>query len=298
MAIAAEKIKELRDTTGISIMKCKDALTETNGDLAKAVEYLQRKGLKVAEKKKDKATSSGRITSFIQPDGKIGVLLELGCETDFAAKNDEFTTLLNDLSRQVATVGPTIDSPEKLIDQPLLNDNKIKVSDLLKNKIAKLGENIVLKRFTRFELGSTGLIGSYIHGNGKVGVLLELASDSEPVAKNEEFAVLAKDLCLQIAALSAKFVSREHITPENIEKQKEFYRHEMEKDSGKKKPPQIIEKIINGKLEKLFFAENCLLDQSFIKDDKLKISGLLKNKIAQLGGQITVKRFVRFELNG
>jgi len=192
--VTVKGIKELRDKTSASILECQKALAETNGDINKAVEYLRRRGLSIAEKKMDKAVSQGRIGSYIHSNGKMGVIVELGCETDF-------------------------------------------------------------------------------------------------VGNNESFQMLLKDLCLHIAAMSPVVVSREQLNQEIINQEKEFYRKEV-----KDKPPQIIDKIVEGKLEKFFYSQKCLLDQPFVKDDKIKVGDLIKNHIAKFGENIVVKRFQRFEI--
>lgn len=194
MTVDTKDIKDLRDKTGAGIMECKTALGECKGDIKEAVEWLKRKGLVNAEKKKDKVTSAGSIGSYIHTNGKIGVLIEVACETDF-------------------------------------------------------------------------------------------------VAKNEEFQKLMKELCLQIAAMSPIVVSRDQLNKEVIEKEREFYKQEV-----KDKPPQIADKIVEGKLEKFFYTQRCLLDQPYVKEDKVKISELIKGHISKFGENINVKRFVRFEL--
>lgn len=201
--INIKAVKELREKTGLGMLECKSALVETKGDIAKSIDCLKRRGLKIAEKKEGKTTTAGRIWSYIHGNGKIGVLIEINCETDFVAKNEEFQNLL-------------------------------------------------------------------------------------------------QDLCLQIAAMSPLTVSRADLSPELVAKEKEIYQHQVKEESSKKgakeKPPEIMERIVQGKLNKFFFSQKCLLDQSFVKDGNITIANLIKSKIGKFGENITVKRFVRFKV--
>ena len=266
MNITATMVKELRDKTGAGMMDAKKALVEVDGDMDKAMEVLRQKGIASAEKKMGRIAAEGRVGSYV--DSSVGAMIEVNCETDFVAKNAEFIELTNGLAEMVAKMNPADVAALENMTYPKCG--KL-ISDVLKEKIASIGEKITIRRFVRYE----GNIATYIH-NGKIGVLLETS------VANEE---LAKDICLHIASSAPEFVSRNEIPASVIEEER---RIEMGKEDLAKKPEQIREKIVEGRVNKLM-AERCLLEQPFVKNPDLTIEQLVS-------GKLDVLRFTRFVL--
>lgn len=266
MNITATMVKELRDKTGAGMMAAKKALVEVDGDMEKAMEVLRQKGIASAEKKMGRIAAEGRVASYV--DETCGAMIELNCETDFVAKNAEFIELANGLAEMVAKSNPT-----DVAALEALNCSKCgkPISEVLKEKIASIGEKITIRRFVRYE----GNVATYIH-NGKIGVLLETS------AKNEE---IAKDICLHIASSAPEFVSRNEIPASVIEEEK---RIEMGKEDLAKKPEQIRAKIVEGRVNKLM-AQKCLLEQPFVKNPEETIEQLVS-------GKLEVVKFDRFVL--
>lgn len=284
MEITAELVKTLREKTDAGMMDCKKALKETGGDLEAAVAYLRQKGLAVASKRADRATSEGAIWASIAPDHKSGLLLEVNCETDFVAKTPAFVELGTKLAEHLAAVA--LESVEELLTQPCPHDAKLSVTDYLNETIAKTGESIRIRHFTRYH---GDLITAYIHHGGKIGVMLELSgAEAAP-----EAVAAAKDLAMQVAATSPAAVRREEVSPELVAKEKAIYEAQA-KDSGK--PEKIIEKMVVGRLEK-FYKEVCLMEQTFVKDQNVTVAQFLKEVGAKLGGKnLQVKRFTRYQV--
>lgn len=280
--IPSELVKKLRDITNAGIMDCRKALIKVEGDLEKAQEILRQKGAEKAEKKKDRATNSGKIEAYIHEDG-AGVLIELNCETDFVAKNEMFQELSKDIALQTAQTSPK--SLEELLAQPFIKDNSKTVEDVLKEVIGTIGENMSVRRFERY----TGKLESYIHMS-KIGVLVELEC-----ADDFDFHTLGKDLAMQIAAQSPKYISKEHIPAEIAEKQKEIITQlaiDDNKKDAKPKPENIVvEKIAPGRYDK-WCQSVCLLEQAFIKDQNKTVADVVK----EAGKNISVKRFARYAL--
>ncbi len=284
MEITAELVKTLREKTDAGMMDCKKALKETGGDLEAAVAYLRQKGLAVASKRADRTTSEGAIWAAIAPDHKSGTLLEVNCETDFVAKTPAFVDLGTKLTEHLAAVA--LETVEELLTQPCPHDPKLSVTDYLNETIAKTGESIRVRHFTRYQ---GDLVTAYIHHGGKIGVMLELSGgDAAP-----EAVAAAKDLAMQVAATMPVAVGREEISPELIAKEKAIYEAQA-KDSGK--PEKIIEKMVMGRLEK-FYKEVCLVEQTFVKNPDLTVTQFLKEVGARLGGkELKVKRFTRYQV--
>ncbi|MGN0031475.1 MAG: translation elongation factor Ts [Candidatus Gastranaerophilaceae bacterium] len=266
MNITAQMVKELRDKTGAGMMDAKKALVEVDGDMEKAQEVLRQKGIASAEKKMGRIAAEGRVESFVGSD--CGALIEVNCETDFVAKNDEFKTLASNMAKHVAQLNPA--SVDAFLSSTCPDCGKV-IEDALKEKIASIGEKITVRRFVRYE----GAVASYIH-NGKIGVLLN-------ADKND--AELLNDICLHIASSAPKFVSREEIPQEVID---EETRIEMGKEDLLKKPENIRAKIVEGRVNKLM-SERCLLEQLFVKDPNQTIAQLIE-------GKLTIKAFTRYEL--
>lgn len=277
----AEKIKALREKTGAGMMDCKKALDEAAGDFEKAVEVLRKKGLSDAAKKATRTTKEGLIAAFVTPDGKKGGLIELDCETDFVAKTDEFSKAAADFAKRAAE--GSLKSPEGA-------DAEVKAL------IAKLGENMVLKRLERFEAAGSARIAYYVHGAGsKKGAMLELACGSDAVAKHDAVDGLCKELGMQIVAMSPKWTKREEVPAEAIAKEKEIFAEQVRAEG---KPEAAIAKIVEGKVNKLFFQAYVLLEQMSMRDNKTPIKDLVAQAAKAAGGDVTVARFARFQLGG
>ncbi|MBU7581962.1 MAG: elongation factor Ts [Nostoc sp. TH1S01] len=289
--ISAKLVQELRQKTGAGMMDCKKALKETEGDIEQAIDWLRKKGIASAGKKSDRIAAEGLVDTYIQPGGKVGVLIEVNCQTDFVARNEAFKSLVTSLAQQAATA----DSVESLLAQPYIGDNSITVDEYIKQSIANLGENIQVRRFVNFAVadGTTGVVDSYIHTGGRVGVLVELESASESAATNEEFQALARNAAMQVAACpNVEYVSVDQIPAEVVQKEKDI---EMGKDDLANKPENIREKIVQGRIEKRL-KEMTLLDQPYIRDQSISVEELVKQVKAKVGGEVKVSRFVRYIL--
>jgi elongation factor Ts len=284
LEITAELVKTLRAKTDAGMMDCKKALKETGGDLEAAVAYLRQKGLAVASKRADRTTSEGAIWASIAPDHKSGILLEVNCETDFVAKTPAFVDLGTKLTEHLAAVA--LETVEELLTQSCPHQPTITVTDYLNETIAKTGESIRIRHFTRYQ---GDLVTAYIHHGGKIGVMLELSGGGAA----PEAVAAAKDLAMQVAATIPVAVSREEVSPELVAKEKAIYEAQA-KESGK--PEKIIEKMVVGRLDK-FYKEVCLTEQSFVKNSDLTVAQFLKEVGAKLGGkELKVKRFIRYQV--
>ena len=288
-------VKTLREKTNAGMMDCKRALSEAGGDLEKAESILRLKGIASAGKKASRAAKEGVIISLIQPHGKVGVLAEINCETDFVAKNDIFRDFVKEVAEQIAGSDASKTSGlEALLAQPFINNPAISLQDAFAVKIASLGERILLRRFERFAVGEEsgspkeGIVSSYIHLQGKVGVLVEINCESENVAKSESFRGMVKDITLQIAAAHPTVVSRDQVDPALVSAEREIYKTQVQG-----KPEPIIEKIVDGKMDK-FYSTICLLEQACIKNPDITVKDLLAAKAAELGEKITIRRFARY----
>ena len=270
--VTATLVKELREKTGAGMMDCKKVLTETDGDMEKAIELLRERGITKAAKKTDRIAAEGIVAAYVSEDGKIGSVVEVNSETDFVGKNEEFRSFVADVAEQIAVKNPA--NVEELLNQKSMKDDTKTVQEVLTGKIATIGENITIRRFERFE--SNGLVEKYIHGDGKIGVLVELENG------NKE---LAKDICMQIAAAKPEFLDRESVPQERVEKEMEILKVQAMNEG---KPAEIAEKMVQGRIGK-FYAEICLVEQSFVKDPEMKVSKLMESKGAK------AIRFARFE---
>jgi elongation factor Ts len=289
MAITASAVKELRDITNAGMMACKKALTETEGDVQAAVKLLREKGIVKSAGRSDRETSEGIITAQVSEDGAQGVLVEFNCETDFVAKNDNFQAFVSDITNTIATSDVTDAEAATAVAH-----GGGTVQDALGAKFAELGEVIKIKQLIRYTVTGNGSVSSYIHMGGKVGVLLELSAGNADTVGTDSFKELARDLCLHIAASNPSGLTREDIDASTIEEEKEISRKQLIADG---KPEQIIEKILIGKINK-FYSEVCLLDQAFVKDDKVSITELLTAKGKELSDTVSVARYVRYNIGG
>jgi elongation factor Ts len=289
--ISAKLVQELRQKTGAGMMDCKKALIETEGNVEEAADWLRKKGISKAGAKSDRIAAEGLVDTYIQPGGRVGVLIEVNCQTDFVARNEAFKALVKNLAKQAATA----DSVESLLAQPYADSPSATVEEFIKQTIATLGENIQVRRFINFALaeGTSGVVDSYIHTGGRVGVLVELGSQAESVAANPEFQSLARNTAMQVAACpNVEYVSVDQIPAEIAQKEKDI---EMGKDDLANKPDNIKEKIVQGRIEKRL-KELTLIDQPYIRDQSISVEDLLKQAKTQLGTEIQVTRFVRYIL--
>lgn len=285
--ITAAIVKELRDKTNAGMMDCKKVLGETNGDIDAAIKLLRERGIMKAGTKTDRAANEGVITARISADAKSGLLLEINCETDFVSRNENFQAFVAEVADTLAA------SKAADLDAALaVQKDDLNIGDFVKSKVVEVGENIQFRKYVRFDAAPGGVVVSYIHLGGKVGVLLEVGTTKEDTASKDAFKELIKDLTLHIAAAAPKGLSRNDIPVEVADAEKEIYRARLA-DSGK--PANIIENILVGQMNK-FFAESCFLEQGFVKDDKVTITKLLEEKGKELGDTVTVTRFVRFGL--
>jgi len=281
LEISAELVKTLRDKTNCGFMDCKKALKETEGDLEKAVTFLRQKGIAVAGKRAERATSEGVVVATVTPDGLSGVLLEVNCESDFVAKTEAFQNFAQGLAAQIAATAPG-EVPELLV-QPWQGQANLTVQDYLNEIIGQTGENIRLRRFSRYAGG--GLVSAYIHFGGRIGVLVELSATQV----TPELTTLAKDLAMHVAASNPLAVAREDIDPGVVAQETEIYQAQA-RESGK--PEKIIERMVTGRVDK-FFKEVCLLEQPFVKNPDITVAQLLK----EAGGpDLRVVRFARYQL--
>ncbi len=273
MTIDPKQVAALREKTGTGMMECRKALVEANGNLEAAVDLLRAKGAAGAAKKADRAANQGVIAQSILAGGKIGLLLEVNCETDFVAKNDSF-------------LATTAEWAKLLAENPATDLEPLRVE-----AIQKIGENIVIRRNVRFEITGNGAVASYIHLGGKIGVLLEVSADKAETAENEEFKQFVRDVTLHIAAASPVCLNRDEIPPALAERERAIYVEKAPKD----KPAAQIEGIVKGMMNK-YFATACLLEQGFVKNPDQTITALVTEKSKTLGDTIEIRRFARFQV--
>ena len=277
MAFTAADVKSLREITGCGMMDCKKALTEVDGDMDKAIDLLREKGLATAAKKSGRIASEGIVKAYLTDDKKVGVLVEVNSETDFVAKNDEFQAYVTKVATIIAEKNPA--DVEALKALPF--EGADTVGDALTALIAKIGENMNIRRFERID----GNVCSYIHGGGRIGVLVE----AEGSLADEVAYEAARDVAMQVAAINPLYLSKDTIPAEDIEKEKHIIIAQIKEDpKNANKPENILEKMVGGKLNK-FFEQNCLLQQEFVKDSDFKVEAYLASKGVKL------INFVRFE---
>ena len=270
--VSASLVKELREKTGAGMMDCKKVLTETDGDMEKAIELLRERGIAKAAKKSGRIAAEGLVEAYVSEDGKIGAVVEVNSETDFVAKNEEFKTFVMNVAKQVVEKNPK--DVEELLSQDSIEVPGKTVNEVLVEKIATIGENMNIRRFERFE--SEGLVEKYIHGDGKIAVLVNMKKGTNEVAK---------DICMQIAAARPEYLNEQSVPAERVEKEKEILKIQTMNEG---KPEAIAEKIVQGRIGK-FFSEICLVDQAFVKDPNKKVSQVLKENDAE------IVEFARFE---
>ena len=282
-AVTSAMVKELRERTSAGMMDCKKALVESDGDMEKAIEWLREKGLSQAAKKASRIAAEGVVAQYISEDGTVGVIVEVNCETDFVAKTDNFVNFCNNVAKHIAKANPA--DVDALLTQAFVDDASKTVSDLVSEATVAIGEKISIRRFARYE--TTGVVSTYIHMGGKVGVLVEVSTDKQ----DDEIKVFAHDLALQIAAAKPEAVRREEVDAAKLEKEKEILRAQAINEG---KPEKIVDRMVEGRIEK-YYKEVCLLEQPFVKDGDKSIKGLMAEVAKATGANLDVVRFARFE---
>jgi elongation factor Ts len=282
------------------MMKCKEALVKADGDFDKAQEILRIEGQTGAEKKSGRSTRQGLLGVKISDDRKTGVLTEVNCESDFVARTEDFQALVQDISDHISELNPTHVRPEDvqtatqeavyLYEQKFAKDPSQTVSELIRSKIAKLGENITVSRFARLSVNGSGYVGSYVHTGAQVATIVEVHA-SETAVNDEEFQTLVRDIAMHVTAANPQFISRESVTADALAREKAIQRERALKEG---KPEKMVDRIVEGRIAK-FYEEVCLLEQPFIKDNGVTVGELVKSKAAKLG-DITVAQFVRFKV--
>lgn len=281
MAFTAKDVKALREKTGCGMMDCKKALTEANGDMDKAVDYLREQGLAKQEKKSGRIAAEGVAFAKTNSDNTVGVVIEVNAETDFVAKNADFQAFVEICADTVIEKNPA--DVEALLACTAVGSTET-VDALLKEKILTIGENIKIRRFVRFDSAVT----AYIHAAGRIGVIVKFDTD---VADKDGFQTYAKDIAMQIAAINPSFLNKESVSAETLEHEKSIMKAEVI-NSGK--PEAIADKIVMGKIGK-FYKENCLVEQVFVKDSSMTVTDYTNNVAKELGGSIKIVDFVRYE---
>lgn len=289
MAITASMVKELREQTGAGMMDCKKALTETDGDFDKAVEFLREKGLATAQKKAGRIAAEGIVAATIKDGDKTAAIVEVNAETDFVAKNEVFQTYVKEVVEQIASSDAA--DIEAFKAEPWALDTSITVQDKLSAMIAKIGENMNIRRFEKI-VSEDGIVVSYIHAGGKIGVLVEAQTDNHSDAVKEAL----KNIAMQIAALNPKYVKSDEVPEDYKEREKEILMAQAKNDpKNASKPENIIEKMIMGRLNKEL-KEVCLLEQEYVKaENKETVAKYLEAVSKEVGSNVTLKRFIRFE---
>ena len=275
MSISATMVKELREKTSAGMMDCKKALEESKGDFEAAVEWLRVKGLSAAAKKADRVAAEGLVNAT--NNGKTGAVVEINSETDFASRNDKFKELVSNITQLVLT-SPSVD--------------QTKIDEMVKAAVATIGENMVFRRSEKYTVQGEGLVHTYVHGEGKIGVMIEIGTSTAAAATSADARTFAADVCMHIAATNPMALSQDQMNADVVAKEKEILKAKN-LEQGKK--AEMIDKIVEGQIRK-FLAENCLMDQAFVKNPDLTITGYAKECGKKAGGDLTVKRFVRFEL--
>ena len=282
--ITAQMVKELRERTGAGMMDCKKALTEANGDIEKAIEVLREKGLAAAAKKAGRVAAEGLVKTYISEDKKNGAIVEVNCETDFVSAGDEFATLAENIAKQVALSNAT--TVAELLEEKYVADSEKTVQEFITGLIAKIGENMQIRRFVKYS-PEKGAVQSYIHGGGRIGVLVELACDTV----NDVVLEVAKDVAMQVAAANPLFLDRTFVDTTTLDKEKEIYRVQALNEG---KPEKIVDKMVEGRIQK-YYKENCLTEQVWVKNPDLTITKYLTEKSKEIGCPITIAKFTRFE---
>lgn len=283
MSFTAKDVKELREKTGCGMMDCKKALTSSNGDMEKAIDFLREKGLAAAAKKSSRIAAEGLAMAYTNEDSSVGVAIEVNSETDFVAKNADFQAFVKLCAETVMKQKPA--SVEELLAAKTENGQTIEAA--LQEKILVIGENIKIRRFELLE----GVVASYVHAGGKIGVLVKFDVADKSVVSGEAFKTFAKDIAMQVAAASPAYLRREEVPAEVLEHEKKILKEQIVQGGA---PEKVADKILEGKIGK-YYKEVCLIDQSFVKDGHMSVADYAKNVSKELGTEIKIEAFVRFE---
>lgn len=283
MSFTAKDVKELREKTGCGMMDCKKALTSSNGDMEKAIDFLREKGLAAAAKKSSRIAAEGLAMAYTNEDSSVGVAIEVNSETDFVAKNADFQAFVKLCAETVMKQKPA--SIEELLAAKTENGQTIEAA--LQEKILVIGENIKIRRFERLE----GVVASYVHAGGKIGVLVKFDVADKSVVSGEAFKTFAKDIAMQVAAASPAYLKREEVPAEVLEHEKKILKEQIVQGGA---PEKVADKILEGKIGK-YYKEVCLVDQPFVKDGHMSVADYAKNVSKELGTEIKIDAFVRFE---
>ena len=286
--IQASDVKALREKTGAGMMDCKKALTEVDGDMEKAIVLLREKGLASAAKKAGRIAAEGVVDSFLASHG--GAMVEVNCETDFVAKTDVFKGFVKGVAEHIWEKDPA--NVDALLAQPFFKDGGKTVSTLVNEKVAEIGEKVDVRRFARFALSGAGLVESYIHLGGKIGVLVEAGCETAAIAENPDFKAFVHDIAMQVAAANPLYLNAGEVPESVLTKEKEIL-HAQAIAEGKSE--KIVEKMVQGRIKK-YFKDFCLEDQAFVKDPEKPVKKLVAEKSTELGGKVEIRRFVRYEM--
>lgn len=283
MAFTAKDVKDLREKTGCGMMDCKKALTESNGNMQTAIDFLREKGLAAATKKAGRIAAEGLAVAYTNEKNNVGVAIEVNAETDFVAKNADFQTFVKECAQTIIDKDPK--DVEDLLKMNMSSQDKT-VESALQEKILTIGENIKIRRFKRMQ----GNIATYIHAGGKIGVMVKFDSDSD-ISSLDDFKALGKDVAMQIAAVNPQYLSRESVPEDVVAHEKKILKEQIVNDG---KPENIAEKIVEGRMGK-FYKEICLLEQPFVKENSITVKDYIKSVSDKLGCKLEVTDFVRFE---
>lgn len=289
MAFSAQDVAKLREITGAGMMECKKALTATDGNMDKAAEYLREQGVAVAAKKQSRLASEGAVGAFVSRCGSYGALVEVNCESDFVSKGEQFQTLVANIARHVAETKSK--NVEECLAQPYVSDKSVTVLDLINTATAKIGEKISFRRFVRQSVAK-GRQESYLHMGGKIGVLLEIETDTD--ISSPEFTTLCHDIAMHIAAFGPSYVYNDEVPAADVNHEKGILKVQIQNDpKTANKPAMVIEKMIEGKLGK-FYKDVCLIDQDFAKDQSKTVRTVVDEFAKASGVKVRINRFVRF----
>ncbi len=282
-----QDVMKLREQTGVGMMDCKKALMATDGNFEEAIKYLREKGMASAAKKADRVAAEGLVTCYVSDDKKTGVMVEVNCETDFVARSDQFVAFLNNVVKQV--VASKAKDVDALLKEKFVGDKSKTLNDLVAEAVATIGEKISVRRFEKFALSKSGVIDSYIHMGGKIGVLVELSTTA---TDKESLVELAHNLAMQIAASKPTVIAIENVNPTALAAEKEILTNQAINEG---RPQKIIEKMVEGRINK-YYKEVCLLEQEYVRDSSLAIKQVIAQCEQKVGAKITVTRFARYEM--
>ena len=287
--VTAQLVKELREMTQAGMMDCKKALLENGGDMETAVEWLREKGLAAAAKKAGRIAAEGMVAGYVTDDAKIGVIVEVNCETDFVANTDNFKDFCKKIAHHIAKANPA--DVDTMLSQPFADDTSKTITDLISDATVAIGEKISVRRFARYE-AKAGVVETYIHMGGKIGVLIEVDNDKPETYASETFRTYYHDLTLQIAAARPTSVTKAEVPTDTLEKEKEILRAQALNEG---KPEKIVDKMVEGRIEK-YYKEVCLMEQPFVKNPDITVATLVNEATLASGEKIAIRRFTRYEL--